>query len=299
MEKDPILHGLRGQTVKWAGAEGGWYSLFVDKESGLQVNVRPTGPLPEKFPERQYLTGIAVLSRGHSLAIEVKDPYSISTSGCPANVSPCLADGALRISVDGEEEEDLLAVTMGEQVTDDIYLSASNLPTECREFGGGHAWANMLSKRLKGQRYLPGQEKFEDWVVASSHNAVSPESCAEYVSERGLMGVVSKQSVLRIITQDVVVRFGVGVNHRRGGKVDGLGRDLPELDFWQGSVELTGVSLEHENLSGMLGETARPVIDEYGREVLEGLGALRGAVEDYRVAGSEGTDFALGNIESP
>lgn len=70
------------------------------------------------------------------------------------------------------------------------------------------------------------------------------------------------------------------------------GRELPELDFWQGSVALSGPALEHEDISGMLGETARPTKDEEGHTVTEGLGALRGTVEDYRVSGPLATNFA-------
>lgn len=297
MDKDPILHGLQGQTIKWVGAEGGWYSMYVDKESGLQVNVRPTGPLPEDFPERQYLTGIAVMSGGHSLVIEVKDPYSIATDGCPDGVSPCLTDGGLRIAVDGKESSDLLAVTQDELVADGIYLSATNLPAECREFGGTIAWGIMYSEMLQRERQLATQT-FEEWVVSSLSNAAAPEWCALYVSTRGLTHVQSKQSMLKIVTPHAVVRFGIGVNHRRGGKIDRHGRELPELDFWQGAVGLEGVSHVSEQISGMLGETARPVVDDNGHEIMEGLEALRGSIEDYRVLSAEGTDFPLLHVEN-
>lgn len=266
--------------------------MFVDEEIGLQINVRPTGPLPEDFPERQYLTGVSVLSGGHSLVVEVKDPYSVATNGCPYGISPCLADGALRIIVDGKEAKDLLAVTRDVRVTEGIYLSAANLPAECREFGGTQAWARIYREILSGQRELEDQT-FEDWVISSSHNAAAPEWCTAYVSNRGLADVQSNQAFFRIVTLGAVIRFGVGVNHRRGAKKDRHGRELPELDFWQGSVGLTGVSFDHENMSGMLGETARPVVDGDGQEILEGIEALRGTVEDYRVSDADATDFAL------
>ncbi|CAN0416580.1 unnamed protein product, partial [Ascophyllum nodosum] len=92
---DPHLQGLRGQHIEWAGIDGGWYALVRDDEEDLQINVRTTSPLPHDFPERGFITGLAVLSEGHSLVIEVTDPYSASTPGCSSGVSPCLADGGL------------------------------------------------------------------------------------------------------------------------------------------------------------------------------------------------------------
>lgn len=41
---------------------------------------------------------------------------------------------------------------------------------------------------------------------------------------------------------------------------------------------LYGLYLENESLSGRLGETARPVLDEDGREAMEGNEAFRGTV---------------------
>ncbi|CAN0224917.1 unnamed protein product, partial [Ascophyllum nodosum] len=73
---DPHLQGLRGQHIEWVGVDGGWYALVRDDEEDIQINVRTTSPLPDDFPERGFITGLAVLSEGHSLVIEVTDPYS-------------------------------------------------------------------------------------------------------------------------------------------------------------------------------------------------------------------------------
>ena len=91
----------------------------------------------------------------------------------------------------------------------------------------------------------------------------------------------------------MTVRFSAGVNHRHGGKIDRFGRELPELDFWQSSVGLSGINLENEHLTGIWGETARPVQDTNGHVITKGINALRGTVADYRVSGPTGMDFAL------
>ena len=84
----------------------------------------------------RFRAGLSVLTADadgfdHSIVIETKDPHSLASS-CPAGVSPCLADGSLRVLLDGEET--LLApgtVALGS----DVEVSAVNLPGACRSFG--------------------------------------------------------------------------------------------------------------------------------------------------------------------
>ncbi|CAM9997801.1 unnamed protein product, partial [Ectocarpus fasciculatus] len=63
---DPHMRGLRGQRIDWSGVDGGWYSFVRDDDLDLNVNVRLTAPLPEEFPNRQLVTGLSVISGGHS-----------------------------------------------------------------------------------------------------------------------------------------------------------------------------------------------------------------------------------------
>ena len=291
---DPHMKGLRGQKIDWSGVDGGWYAMIKDDDSHLHVNVLLTAPLPENFPDRQLITGLSVLSEGHSIVIEVKNPYDTSTSGCPSGISPCLSDGGLRVVIDGEEVEYLLGFSRDENVVDGITLSASNLPAECRQFGGDKVWARMYEEMLQGSRQLALDETFEDWILRFDGMA-APGWCARYIEEHDLADLQSIHSVFKIVTSTVTVRLNVGTNSQGGGDLDWDGRMLPDLEFWQMDVGLHGLSIENECLSGILGETARPVLDEDGREVMEGYEAFRGTVEDYRVSGPLGTDFALLN----
>lgn len=108
LNDDPHMRGLRGQRIDWSGVDGGWYSSIKDHNANLSINVCLTAPLPDEFPDRQLVTALTVISEGRSLTIEVKDPYTIGTAGCPEGVSPCLANGGLRVSVDGQEVDELL-----------------------------------------------------------------------------------------------------------------------------------------------------------------------------------------------
>lgn len=258
----------------------------------LQVNLRFTAPLPADFPHRQLITGVAVLSSGHSLVIEVWNPYDVTTPGCSDSTSLCLVDGGLRALVDEQEVgEEVLQPSRNAPIAGGIEISASNLPVECRKFGGDRIWARMYEEMLQGRRRL-ADESFEDWVLRQKEMA-APDWCAKYVSERGLDHVRSKHAVFRISTDSsVVIRLNAGINQQGGGEVDWDGTFLPDLDFWQMDVGFEGLSIDHpETLSGILGETARAVLDDDGHEVMEGDEVFPGTIEDYRVEGALGKDF--------
>eukprot|EP00752_Nemacystus_decipiens_P007470 g6673.t1 len=290
---DPHMRGMRGQKIDWSGVDGGWYSLIKDNDANLDINVRLTAPLPEEFPDRQLVTGLSVLSDGHSLTIEVENPYTVDTGGCPEDVSPCLANGGLRIVVDGQEVNELLQFSRQVPVADGaILVSASNLPVECRQFGGDKIWARMYQEMMEGRRELLGGESLEDWILRFDHMA-APDWCAKYIAENDLADLQSTHAIFKIETPTVTVRLNAGVNYQGGGDVDWQGRALPDLEFWQMDVGMDGLDGENPSLSGILGETARPMYDESGKEVMEGFEAFRGTVEDYRVSGASGVHFAL------
>ncbi len=132
------MTGFLGQKFDFTGEDGDWYCLIQD--DNMQVSMRVTTPVPS-VPEITYITGLSVLTTDvdgskHDIVIEVRDPYSLESS-CPKGVSPCLADGALAVILDGEEA--LLApgtVSLGV----DVAVSAVNLPGPCRTFGFHEVW---------------------------------------------------------------------------------------------------------------------------------------------------------------
>ncbi|MEP3106868.1 MAG: hypothetical protein ABJO54_07375 [Hyphomicrobiales bacterium] len=288
------MEGLRGQKIEWSGVDGAWYNLIRDEEVRLHVNVRMTAPMPEEFPDRHFITGLSVLSEGHSLVIEVKNPYDIDTNGCPDETMPCLSDGGLRAVADGEEVGGFLHFSRDEHVVDGITVSASNLPAECRRFGRDKIWARMYDEMLQGTRQLATEENFEDWILRVDDMA-APNWCAQYIDQHDIADLQSIDAVFKIVTPSGMVRLNVGTNSQGEDELEWDGRVLPDLKFWQMNVGLDGLSSVRESLSGILGETAHPVVDEDGREVMEGYDAFRGTYEDYRVSGPLGTEFALVN----
>lgn len=273
--------GLRGQTFSWSGTDGGWYCHVQDHNVRLQVNLRVTAPLPDLFPDRQLITGVSILHGDHSLVIEVSHPYSVSTPGCPNGVSPCLSDGGIRLLVDGKESESLLGPVRDEFVTDGISLSSSNLPVECWQFGGDKIWARMYDEMMQqDHRHLLAEMDFEEWFLTFNESA-APEWCAKYIYEHGLGEVQSRYALFRVLTPTVDVQLHIGVGHQDGGELTWDGLVLPELELWQMNVGVAGLSLEDESLTGLLGETSRPVLDADGHEITKGSKAMRGATEEY------------------
>ena len=102
---------------------------------------------------------------GNSVVIEVKDPYTTVTSGCPRKQSICLSNGGLRAIANEKDTTQLLVPTESAYVNDGIDISASNLPVECREFGGDKLWARMYAEILDDEREL-AVETCEDWVLS-------------------------------------------------------------------------------------------------------------------------------------
>ena len=91
-----------------------------------------TSPVPD-LPEITYITGVSIVTTSgdsidHAIVIQVTDPHSMD-SACPVGVTPCLAEGALSVEVNGEEA--LLAPgTLW--LAHDVAVSAVNLPGACR-----------------------------------------------------------------------------------------------------------------------------------------------------------------------
>eukprot|EP00752_Nemacystus_decipiens_P014764 g13145.t1 len=292
---DPHMKGLRGQRIELSGADGGWYALVKDEHADLHINVRLTAPLPNELPGRQLVTGLSVMSEGHSLTIEVGDAHGIRTAGCIARVSPCLADGGLRIVVDGKEADELLGFASEVPVASGaISVSASNLPAEGRQLGGDQIWPLEREKNLQGRRALEATSgpSFEEWILGCDKMPASGW-CALYVAENDLADLQSTHAIFRIDASAATVRLDAGISFQGGGEHVLDGRVLPDLELWQMGVGLGGLDVEDPLLSGILGETARPVYDESGRHVMEGFKAFRGTVEDYRGSGPLGTRFAL------
>lgn len=282
---NPHLPGLHRQYVEWIGVDGGWYALVRDDEDDFQINVRTTAPMPNDFPDRQFITGVAILSHGHSFVIEVKEPYNVKTPGCADDWnSPCLADGGILTSIDGQRVDFLNCPDKDLHLPGDIELSSTNLPRECSEFGGRNMWAHSQKNVLQG-RQLISAETFEDWLLRLTHMA-APEYCAMFMKTSNIFRVQSEEAILRIVTPTAVVRVSAGINHRRADKTDSFVHDLSEFDFWEMGVGIEGLSLEDESLSGLIGGRAQVVEDAEGNKVLK-------TITDYRVSDAEGRDFSV------
>lgn len=297
---DPHVAGLRGQRFDWSGEDGGWYA-FLSTPDELQMNLRVTSHLPETFPERQLVTGVALITAGgHTIVADIVAPLDLAPTcqgtADDAGSAPCLVNGGLRVTVDGREEMQ----AAGEYHFDGgIHITGVNLPLECQRFGDYLMWAGLdedqrLRSASRSLRSTGTVTSIFEWLLADSV-MIAPPWCVKYLDElngdvHALAGTESNHAVLRIESPNLSLRVNVGVNTEREQTLRD-GRVVPTASFWQMDVRV-----EHAEgiaaAKGMLGETARPVRHhQTGKQVMSGLGVLRGDVEDYRVMHPLGIEF--------
>ncbi|CAN0190069.1 unnamed protein product [Laminaria digitata] len=267
--------------------------------------LRVTSHLLTTFPERQLVTGAALVAEGgHTITLDIVDPLDLSptcqgtadagTAG--STLGPCLVNGGLRVTVDGHEE----MPSAGEyQFDSGIHITAVNLPLECQKFGGYLMWGELgeeqkLMHAERNLRSAGGVTSIFEWLLADSV-MIAPPWCVKYLEEldgdvMALTGVQSNHAVVRIETPNLSLRVNVGINSEQEQTLED-GRVVPAASFWQMDVRVEDAK-DIATAKGMLGETARPVHDEQtGKAVMKGLGVLRGDVEDYRVIHPLGTEF--------
>ena len=294
---DPHMIGLLGQKIDWVGEDGAWYCL-ISNGPDFHVNVRLSAPMPVEYPTRQLVSAVNIITDDglHSLLVEVKDPYTTVTEGCPALASPCLADGGLRIMVDGKDSATLQSPTEnvllseGGAGSSNVVVSTANLPAECRPFGGDRIWAAQFAEISRNLRI--GDVSFADWLLQPKTLA-APTWCALYLQEGGTAGLLatrSEHATFRVETPVAVVRVNVGVNYQDlETALDGT-TVLPRLEFWQMDLGFDELQLS-DDVTGLLGDTSKFVLDDEGVPVTSGLGAPHAPVESYPVADAYARDF--------
>ena len=279
------MTGFRGQTFDFTGNDGEWYCLISDLPS-IHLNMRVTAPVPS-LPEITYITGLSIVTTDaeglhHDIVIQVANPHSLE-SACPTGVSPCLADGALSVFVDRREE---LIVPGTVSLAPGVTVSAVNLPGECRSFGFENYWerkkeeyAQAIGRRLSAERHL-----MSEWVLGDP-TATNMVECIEYVAkataagDAGMFEHQSEHASFQIVMPSATIRLSHGRLHQLPMRDPTDRFDLPDHTTWQ-----MNIAIDHPGMSpdakGVLGETLLPTLDDSGKPIMTGMGAIRGSQED-------------------
>eukprot|EP00903_Cladosiphon_okamuranus_P013951 g12975.t1 len=101
-----------------------------------------------------------------------------------------------------------------------IFVSASNLPVECRQFGGDRIWARVYQEMLDGRRQLLGDKSLEEWILRYDHMA-APGWCARYIAENDLADLQSNHAIFKIETPTTTLRLNAGFNYQGDGEAGG------------------------------------------------------------------------------
>ena len=281
------MMGFRGQKFDFVGEDNGWYTVISDLPH-MHLNMRVTSPVPS-VPEITYITAISIITKDtdgldHTIAIYVANPHSLESS-CPLGTSPCLADGALKVVVDGEE----VLLAPGEvTVAPGVAIAAVNLPGACRTFGFEKYWERKKLELLDTSRRTlvstNAMQDMSDWVL-SDLTMTNKVECAEYVASvtavggAGMFAKQSEHASFQILTTSATVRLSHGRLHQLPMRDPTDHFDLPDHLTWQ-----MNTALEHSviniDATGILGETMVPTVDANGVSIMQGMGAIRGTQED-------------------
>lgn len=199
-------------------------------------------------------------------------------------MSPCLADGALRVILDGEEA--LLApgtVTLAAGVQ----VSAVNLPGACRSFGFEKYWERKrITHTQAGLRRLGDSQNMGEWILGDP-TATDMAECTVKISEAmeagegdgGLYDHQSEHASFRIVTPTATIRLSHGRLHQIATRDPTDQFDLPDHLTWQ-----MNMAIDHNEVSreaeGVLGETFVPTRDANGYPIMRGMESIRGSEED-------------------
>lgn len=275
--------------MDWFGEDGGWYCLVSDGDC-FQLNVRVTAPMLEEFPDKQFVTGVRLLlMNGHSLGMEVNNVNTGETDGCGAdNISPCLANGGLRILVDDEEISYLQISTER-----NVHVSATNLPGECHRLGEDLIWAAPIeTKRSPRRSFHAVPSTLDQWNV-EANTLAAPTWCAKYLKDdvADPLTTKSNHTTFRIRTPTLDLRINIGIIRQDSVIADdGSAMARPELEFWRTDIGVEWHMFSN-TVGGMLGDTARFFLDNDGMPMAEGHDAIGGPVESFRVADAPGVEF--------
>ncbi|CAM9484782.1 unnamed protein product, partial [Hapterophycus canaliculatus] len=233
---DPHMTGFLGQKFDFTGQDGERYSLIAD--ANMHINMRVTSPVLD-LPEITYITaGLSVLTTDadgldHSIVIEVKDPHSL-VSFCPAEVTPCLADGSLSVVLDGAES---LLAPGSVSLSTNVRVSAANLPGACRSFGFEKYWERQKLESTGRGRRLSEVISMGEWILTDP-TATNRDECVEYVAraeaeEGGLFAHQSEHASFYIVTPTATVRLSHGRLHQIAMRDPTDQYDLPDHLTWQ------------------------------------------------------------------
>ncbi|CAB1115047.1 unnamed protein product [Ectocarpus sp. CCAP 1310/34] len=298
---DPHMTGFHGQKFDFTGDDGEWYCLISDLPS-MNLNMRVTAPVPSR-PDITYITGISLITQDgngldHSVVITVKDPHSLESS-CPAGVTPCLANGALSVSLDGKEALSAPGVV---EMAPNMKVSVVNLPGACRSFGFEKYWERKKLEYAQagGRRLSSKDQDMGDWILGDP-TATNMAECTEYVARHvveggdgGLFAHKSEHASFQIVMPIATVRL----SHGRLHQIAQYG--LPDHSTWQMNLAIDSDSVG-VGAQGVLGETLVPTRDADGEYVMHGMESIRGTQEECELAhnGIVRRWMGSGNIEAP
>lgn len=184
---------------------------------------------------------------------------------------------------------------------DGVSVTVVNVPGECRPFGFEKYWLAKVEEAAPATNTTPGAQRrlreavpMSQWLLQDALKT-NPVECKEYVdravADDTLFDHQSEHSSFQITSPLVSVRINHGKIHQLAMRDPTDTIDLPDHVAYQMNVQFNKLVLG-DDPRGAIGETVHPVLDENGFPIMQGIRALRGDEEDYRVECFLCDDFA-------
>lgn len=144
-----------------------------------------------------------------------------------------------------------------------VYLSALNLPGECRPFGHQKYWLKKdakadvsASRRLRAEGRLRKAFPPGLWIKKDLYRT-DPEACDNYVREASAAGTLfehqSEHASLQITAPSVSLRVNIGKAHQKAVRDPTDSFDIPDHEAYR--INLAFESLNDMSLDAQVSET--------------------------------------------
>lgn len=301
MQGDPTVVGLNGQTFKFDGRHGAWYSNLAADTFNWNTQFRKFGMCPEE--ENMFVSAASFMLKEDNTRILIRTTEDVDPECYDPN-KVCLGGGKLQLSFDGGktfkvEAGDYQFGNGSRVIAHNTYGSCSRkwydfeVSPEIEQKdtirGGGRSLQNVVTKDAI------------EYVGSKKGSTLDPTKCDEWIKKRVDLNDLFKQNGFwsTIYIETPLISFHVEFRQQNPDKGNDGSCDFQSLDTWINTVSPT---LLGETWQGVLGETRYAKHDSAGQKIVsDRFKILDGKKDsDYEVEGPFETKFAaqMGNTSA-
>jgi len=297
VQGDPVILGLKGQSFKFNGRDGGWYANVANRFFHWNMQFR-------KYPTCQEGSNVFVSGLSLITLKESDMQHQISGSNILITTTPepipecleynrtCLGGGTLHISFDGgntyvSDPGDYHYGSRNRIVAHNTYAACSRRWHDYDITPKQNKFRNLGRRRVTVQEKKPLELQLE-----KNKTMIDPEECMVWIDDRKNRNDLFRQkglwSSLYIETHSVSFH----IEYRQSNPDVPIEKqcNFQSLDAWMTTVS---ENLDEQSWQGILGETKERIYNKQGQQILSDRHLLLLGKEDinYEVDGPFGLHF--------